>query len=100
MSEQFNATVNLTTQVCCACGVVFTLPCNMREGLIKNHASFHCPNGHLQCFPGETDEEKEIKHLRSDLELVKQDIDEVIEENEKNKGKLKYWRGKAKKVKK
>ena len=82
MSEQFNVMVNLTTEVCIVCGIVFTLPCVLRDELIENGKSFCCPFGHRQYFPEDKDEKK------------------VGEENKSLKSKLKYWKNKANKVKK
>jgi len=89
MSEQFNVTVNLTTSVCSECGVVYALPCHFRETRLEDHATFYCPNGHRQHFPGKsTEEERE------------EETGELIEENLKLAASLKYYRNKANKAKK
>ena len=92
MSEQFNATVNLTTEVCCVCGVVFTLPCVLRKRLLENHEFFHCPNGHSQHFSGKTKDE-EIADLENESEVLS---DEII----KLENRVKYYKNKVNKVKK
>ena len=89
MTESINVTVNLSTCVCSVCGVVYTLPCNFREKRLDDHETFFCPNGHRQCFPGESTEE----------ELEKENI-ELQEENIKLEASLKYYKNKANKVKK
>jgi len=89
MSEQFNATVNLTTCNCSECGVVYTLPCNMRRRRTEDHEAFFCPNGHRQHFPGESTEE-----------VLEEANTELIEENTKLRGSLQYYKNKANKVKK
>ena len=89
MTESINVTVNLSTCVCSVCGVVYTLPCNCREKRLEDHEAFYCPNGHAQCFPG--------KSVKEDLE------EENIEKSEeilKLENQLRYWKGKANKVKK
>ena len=46
------------TEVCCSCGIVFSMPeevLNRRRGDKK---SFFCPNGHSQAYTGESDQEK------------------------------------------
>ena len=89
MSEQFNVTVNLTTEVCCSCGVVFTLPCDLRERVKKNGNSFSCPNGHKMSYDEDTREE----------ELEDENI-ELREDKRKLEARLKYYKGKTKKTKK
>ena len=89
MSEQFNATVNLTTEVCIFCGVVFTLPCAQRKHLLKSHNTFYCPNGHGQVFSGKSNEE----------ELEQENI-ELADANTKLESSLKYYKARANKVKK
>ena len=89
MSEQFNATLNLTTEVCINCGVVFALPCILREQLLENHKSFYCPNGHAQQFIGQTKDE-EIESLENDYITLE-------EENRKLENRLKYYKNKVKK---
>ena len=89
MTESINVTVNLSTSVCSECGVVYTLPCHFRETRLEDHATFYCPNGHAQCFPG--------KSVKEDLE------EENIEKSEeilKLENQLRYWKGKANNVKK
>ena len=89
MVEQFEVNVNLSICNCSVCGVVYTLPCNMKEKRMENHDTFYCPNGHRQCFPGESREEF-LGDLNQTLEY----------EKEKLQNQLRYWKGKANKVKK
>ena len=89
MSEQFNVTVNLSTCNCSVCGIVYTLPCNMRERREEDHETFYCPNGHRQHFPGESTEE-----------VLEKNNAALIEEVTKLSGSLKYYKSKANKVKK
>jgi hypothetical protein len=49
---------NLTSEICCNCGIEFAMPTQYRKTLQENHKSFSCPNGHKQYFNGETDAEK------------------------------------------
>lgn len=92
MSEEINVSVNLTTEVCCACGVVFTLPCTLRETLLENHKGFYCPNGHGIHFVGKTKDE-EI----GDLESESMELSQEIQRLEK---RVEYYKTKANKVKK
>lgn len=92
MTQEFNATINISTEVCIVCGVIFALPCTLREQLIKNLNSFCCPNGHKQSFTDEPDESREEK-----LENQNQTLEY---EKEKLEASLKYYKNKANKVKK
>ncbi len=91
MSEEFDVSLNLTTEVCIGCGVVFALPCVLRERLLESHKSFYCPNGHAQQFVGKTKDE-EIADLEDDsCELS----NEII----KLENRVKYYKNKVKKKK-
>ena len=100
MSNQFNVDLNLSTTICPSCGVIFAIPCELMTHRQRNHDTVYCPNGHTFNWPGETDEQRKINSIKSELEILKQDIGEVIEENEKNKSSLKYYKNKASKEKK
>lgn len=88
MSQQFNATVNLTTEVCITCGVLFTMPCALLERRKKNEDYFYCPNGHRMYYPKEEDE----------VDLTEQNI-ELGEEIEKLEKRVRHWKRKAKRGK-
>lgn len=52
------------THVCCSeCGAVFGLESSFERGLRESHATFYCPNGHRQHFPGQTEKERRIAEL-------------------------------------
>ena len=89
MSETFNVTVNLSTCNCSVCGVVYAIPCNMREKRLGDHETFYCPSGHRQHFPGESTEEN----------LEDENI-ELQEDKRKLEARVKYYKNKASKVKK
>lgn len=86
MSEQFNVTVNLTTEGCITCGVVFALPCILRKQLLKNHDTFYCPNGHAQVFSGKSREEE-----------LGEENTVLLEEKRILESKFRYWKGRASK---
>lgn len=44
-----STSVDLTTEECCNCGVLFAMPADLRKQLLADHSrSFYCPNGHGQ----------------------------------------------------
>ncbi len=92
MSQEFDVTVNLSTCNCSVCGIVYAVPCNYRETRRDDHKTFHCPNGHRQCFPDEPDESRE--------EVLEEENQTLEYEKEKLEASLKYYKNKASKVKK
>lgn len=58
--------VQLVTEECCHCGVIFGLTTQLRDERIKDHRGFYCPNGHSQSFVGETEAEKNARLLREE----------------------------------
>ena len=91
MSEEFNASLNLTTEVCITCGVVFALPCILRKQLMENQKLFYCPNGHGQQFFGKTKDE-EIAEIEDDKEVLSEEIERLEK-------RVKYYKNKANKAK-
>ncbi len=91
MSEEFDVSLNLTTEVCIACGVVFTLPCTLRKTLLESHESFCCPNGHAQQFTRKTKDE-EIEELEDDKGVLSEEITKL-------ENRVKYYKNKVKKKK-
>ena len=53
----------LETVECCRCGVVFAMPKTLDKQLRDNHATFYCPVGHANYYPGETEAERLRKLL-------------------------------------
>lgn len=48
---------------CCNCGILFGMNEDYRNDRLRDHVSWHCPNGHSQHYSGKSTEEK----LREDL---------------------------------
>ena len=72
-----DATVTLVTEECCACGVTFGMPSDLRRQFLNDHSlSFYCPNGHRQHYTGKTDADKlrdsqaRETHLKDQLEAA------------------------------
>lgn len=53
------------------CGISFALPSHYVDSRRADHASWYCPNGHSQWFPGKSKEEQ----LKEELERVKKTVD-------------------------
>jgi len=64
MNEQFLAQVTLTTEVCCHCGVVFTMPSSLMHVHRTDGSSFYCPNGHAQHYTQTTEEKLKIAEAK------------------------------------
>lgn len=57
--------VNLLTETCCDCGIVFGMPDYHKNRLLETGGSFYCPNGHGQHYT-----EPEVKRLQKLLSKV------------------------------
>jgi len=63
--------VDLVTEECCNCGVLFAIPSELRDRLVSKKTVFYCPNGHDQHYLGESDAAK-AKRLAKELEEAKE----------------------------
>jgi hypothetical protein len=66
-----DTTLNLVTEECISCGVLFAIPSGLRDRLIDTHRNFYCPNGHVMQFTGQTEAQKareEAARLQARLE--------------------------------
>lgn len=60
--------VDLVTEECCNCGILFAITRNFKDEKLKyrhssNRKTFYCPNGHPQFYTGETEEQKLKREL-------------------------------------
>jgi hypothetical protein len=62
----------------------------------KDHATFYCPNGHGQCYPGKSD----IETLEENLANVKSELHRVKYCAEEKKRKITALKGVITKMKK
>lgn len=46
------------------CGILFAIPIDFSNNRRDDHATFYCPNGHQQFYPGESDVEKARRETR------------------------------------
>jgi hypothetical protein len=65
-------TLDLEVLHCAECGVQFGLPQLLVTTRRGDHASFHCPNGHANHFPHESEAERLRRQLHaSELEATR-----------------------------
>jgi len=60
--------LELVTDTCCKCGIVFAVPARFQNERRRDHATFYCPSGHPLHYGAESPEEK----LRRDLNRQRQ----------------------------
>lgn len=67
--------LDLEKLTCCAegCGIVYAAPTSWIRDRRNDHATFYCPNGHQQWFPGKSETEK----LRDELLRERQKLDQA-----------------------
>lgn len=58
----------LTTEVCCNCGMLFAMPSDYQRRRRNDHEWFYCPSGHKQHYTGVTEEQR----LRNEVERQRQ----------------------------
>jgi hypothetical protein len=56
-----HTSLDLVTEDCLTCGMVFAFPGSVRDELIKTKGTFYCPFGHKMNFTGPTEAQKERK---------------------------------------
>lgn len=69
-----NVTIQVVTETCCKCGVLFAMTEDFRTQKITDHSDFWCPNGHTQHYTDKTGEDI----LRERLSKVERSRDEAI----------------------
>jgi hypothetical protein len=60
-------TLQLESCECAACGTVFGMNPHLERQLRQSHATFYCPAGHSNYFPGESEAER-VKRLLKEEE--------------------------------
>lgn len=58
--------VNIESEQCITCGVIFGIPAGLVLERKRDHKSFYCPNGHSQYYPGESDVERAERLLKEE----------------------------------
>lgn len=87
MAELSLATVlQIKTTTCITCGCVIGLEGIYYDERLKDHRTYHCPNGHTQHFTGESDEERAKRLLREEQARHQRTLERANRiEAEKNK---------------
>lgn len=67
-------TTELFTEDCCACGVLFAMPTDLKNRRLADKKNFWCPNGHAMSYEGETDAQK-AKKAREELARVQKQLE-------------------------
>lgn len=85
-AESQKVLITLEQIVCVSCGVVYGLSSKFARDRRDDHATFYCPNGHSQWYPGETEAEKLKKQLAESQKFLAnaQKRVEWAEQGEKN----------------
>lgn len=63
--------VEMVTEECCACGVLFGMTKELNRRRMEDHKNFYCPMGHSQHYTGKTEAQK----LKEELARKQQQLD-------------------------
>lgn len=74
----YTKTITMVTEICCNCGIVFGIPSDFQDDLIKTHKTFYCPNGHSQSY-GENAKERELKKAQQEKAEVEKRLHEMTD---------------------
>ena len=88
--------VDLITEECCNCGVLFAMTRDFKDEKLKyrhspNRKTFYCPNGHPQFYTGETDEQK----LKRELADTERSLKWAREARERAEAEAKHEKARA-----
>jgi septal ring factor EnvC (AmiA/AmiB activator) len=80
--QVMDVTTRLVTEECCQCGVLFALPSDLKDMLLRKKAGrmFYCPNGHPQHYTGESFDDQiarlnsTITHLRDQRDATERSL--------------------------
>lgn len=79
-----SANLDLVTEECINCGVLFAFPGYLRKRLIETRRTFYCPSGHQMSFTGKNTTEQQLReaearevHLRDQLEASAREAETV-----------------------
>ena len=80
---RLNVPVELVTEECCNCGVIFGLTKQLKGERRDDHKNFYCPNGHPQHYVGESEAEKNARLLQEERERHQRTLQRENEERQK-----------------
>jgi predicted RNase H-like nuclease (RuvC/YqgF family) len=78
----------VTTFHCYDCGILMGIDADVVTSWKKSHKNFSCPNGHIQHWPDQTDQEKELVALRAQVKDLKTHLDEALTLTETQKKRI------------
>lgn len=93
------AAIELVTETCCACGVLFAMAKDYRQKRLDDHDQFYCPNGHSQSYVGETQRER-ADRLEREAEAERRASRWWREQTEQTERRLSATRGVVTKLRK
>lgn len=70
-------TTTATAVTCFECGLVFSVPSIWQRERVRSRETFWCPNGHPQCYTGETAEQKRIRELERSAKALREQNDQL-----------------------
>ena len=85
----------LKATTCNQCGVTYGLDGDHMQALKDSHRTFHCPNGHRQYFPDETDEERAIR----ERDAARRSLCIARDQRDQRERERRAWKGSATKAK-
>lgn len=62
--------IELSTEVCCNCGILFAMPADMQRRRRDDHKWFYCPAGHEQHYTGATEAQRLQRELDRKAEML------------------------------
>lgn len=89
----------LESYSCIVCATPIYLLRSFVEQRRRDHANFHCPNGHPQIFGGETEAEKLKKELEAQRRRTQMALDSARQEAEARKRETTALKGTITKLK-
>ena len=86
--------------ITCDCGVMYALTSEFIKNRRADHKAFHCPNGCIRWYPGQSDEQKKIAELSGKVMRLESSLS--CKENLLNRRdyQVRYWKGQVTKAKK
>ena len=90
-SHTITHSLNLSTITCYKCAVVFAIPTEHKERLLRDGGDFYCPNGHVQHY-SETEVmrlQRELTSAKSQALRLSHEVDTVRTEHAKTSDELK-----------
>lgn len=94
--------VQLVTETCCVCAVVFAMPAELMTKRREDQKTFHCPNGHPQSYTqSEADRLRlELKREQNELVRVRANLDNAHEARRREERRVIALKGALTKAKK